>query len=439
MTTNEEAIRPAMTPELSAPAKARDSVIYPKRSGGWREPSAGVSVVASQSDGARRIGEFWIMATIAFLVFYSNYMVAPLIPALARAFGVPSYDLKWLIPGFSLIYGLATLLYGVLSDRFGRYPILRMLLGFAAVTTVSLSLARNAHQLVLLRLLSAAGTGGIVTIALSIIGDRYPYVVQGRPMGRMFGAIAAGMGFGSSFGPLLDPLLGWRNEMRILALGFGSASYWVHRHTTSNTILQRKSDSFRQYALEYRCILNAPRGGRTLAFIFANGSFHGGIFAWLGVFLAIKYHLGEIGIGLVLAGYGVPDLVMGFTIGSWADRFGRRYVVPIGFFWAAVCALLLAWLGTPVISALIITALSVGFDATHPMMSSIATSLDPKHRGQITGLATFSNFLGMAIGAIAFRGLLVRGFGSALTIFACIEFGVGALALHAFRAEAPAG
>ena len=91
------------------------------------------------------------------------------------------------------------------------------------------------------------------------------------------------------------------------------------------------------------------------------------------------------------------------------------------------------------ISALIITALSVGFDATHPMMSSIATSLDPKHRGQITGLATFSNFLGMAIGAIAFRGLLVRGFGSALSIFACIEFGVGALALRAFRAEVPVG
>ncbi len=429
-----------MKPSVATGCVAQtDTLIHPKASDEWREHSVGASVIDIQSDDARGIGEFWIMAAIAFLVFYSNYMVAPLIPALARAFGVHSYDLRWLIPGFSLIYGVATLLYGALSDRFGRYPILRILLGFAAVTTVSLSFAGNALQLVLLRLLSAAGTGGIVTIALSIVGDRYPYVVQGRPMGRMFGAIAAGMGFGSSLGPLLDPLLGWRNEMRILALGFGTAFYWVHQHTMSNTLLQRTSDSLRQYALEYRCILNAPRGGRTLAFIFANGAFHGGIFAWLGVFLASKYHLGEIGIGLVLAGYGVPDLVMGFTIGSWADRFGRRYVVPIGFFWAAVCALLLAWLGRPVISALIVTALSVGFDATHPMMSSIATSLDPKHRGQITGLATFSNFLGMAIGAIAFRGLLVRGFGSALTIFACIEFGVGTLALHAFRAEAPAG
>ncbi len=54
-------------PELSASAKARDSFIYPKASGGWREPSVGASVVAIESDGARGIGEFWIMATIAFL------------------------------------------------------------------------------------------------------------------------------------------------------------------------------------------------------------------------------------------------------------------------------------------------------------------------------------------------------------------------------------
>jgi predicted MFS family arabinose efflux permease len=377
------------------------------------------------------------MAAIAFLVAYSNYMVAPLIPALAREFGVRPYDLKWLIAGFSLLYGVATLLYGILSDRFGRYPVLRVLLGFAVATTVSLSFAMSARQLVLFRLLSAVGTGGIATIALSIIGDRYPYGVQGRPMGRMFGAIAAGMGLGSSLGPLLNPLLGWRNEMRILALGFGTAAYWISRREHSRAPRHTTNDSLLGYALEYRCILDTPRGGRTLGFIFANGAFHGGIFAWLGLLLASRYHLGEVGIGLVLAGYGLPDLLFGLVIGSWGDRYGRRYVVPMGFFWASICAFLLALHGTPLISALIITALSIGFDATHPLMSSITTSLDPRHRGQITGLATFSKFVGMAIGALVFRRLMVPHFSIALVCFASVEFGVGVLALYAFRAEAP--
>ena len=108
------------------------------------------------------------MVAIAFLVFYGNSMIAPLVPALAREFGVHPYDLKWLVPGFSLLYGAATLIYGPLSDRFGRYPVLRILLICASGTTLCLSFAMNAHQLLLLRLLSGAGTGGIATISLEI-------------------------------------------------------------------------------------------------------------------------------------------------------------------------------------------------------------------------------------------------------------------------------
>jgi predicted MFS family arabinose efflux permease len=149
--------------------------------------------------------ELCTMAAIVFLVFYNNFMIAPILPALARDFGVRPYDLNWLVSGFSLLYGVATLIYGVLSDRFGRYRVLRRLLCLASISILSLSFAVSAHQLVALRILSAAGTGGIATIALSVVGDRYPYEVQGRPMGLMFGAIAAGIGLGSSLGPLLKP------------------------------------------------------------------------------------------------------------------------------------------------------------------------------------------------------------------------------------------
>jgi predicted MFS family arabinose efflux permease len=399
--------------------------------------SIGIPSTLGQPEVVSVRAELRSMSAIAFLVFYSNSMIAPLIPALARGFGVHPYDLKWLIPGFSMLYGAATLLYGILSDRFGRYPVLRILLAFGAVATFSLSFAMSAQQLVLLRILSAAGTGGIATIALSIIGDHYPYTVQGRPMGRMYGAVAAGMGLGSSLGPLLNPLLGWRNELRILALGFGAAAYWVTRRFRNDVHPTNIDDSLWNYALEYRCILDAPRGGRTLAFIFANGAFHGGIFAWLGVLLAGRYHLGEIGIGLVLAGYGMPNLIFGAVIGSWGDRHGRRYVVPLGFLVASICALLLTMRSTPLISALIVTTLSAGFVATHPLMSSITTSLDPKHRGQITGLATFSNFVGTGLGALVFGRLMVPHFGVALVCFGCVEFAVGVLAFYAFRSEVP--
>ena len=380
--------------------------------------------------------DLWAMCAIAFLVYYCNYMVAPLIPAFCREFSALPDALGWLIPGFSIAYGVSTLCYGVLSDRFGRSPVLLILLPVASLTTLMISFATTAPELVTLRILCGIGSGGTVTIALASIGDQYSYVVQGRPMGLLFGASAAGMGLGSSLGPILNPVFGWRSEFRTLGCGLALIAIVVGLRTRSfSPAKQQRSYSFHEIAFEYLSILDSPRGRRTTAFIFCNGAFHGGIFAWLSVLLASRYHLGDLGIGIVLAGYGLPDLLFGAIIGGWGDRYGRRYVVPLGFLWAGVCALFLGLPVSPLLAALIIAALSVGFDATHPLMSSIATSLDPRHRGQVTGLATFTKFLGMAVGALAFQHLIGLSYSRALVVFGTFEIFVGLAATYAFRDE----
>ena len=381
--------------------------------------------------------QLWVMAAIAFAVFYSNYMVPPLIPALSREFSVTPYQLGWLIPGFLIPYGISTLVYGALSDRWGRTPMLVALLCFATTTLMMVSLARSWRTLIIARILSGLGCGGIVTIALAVVGDRYPYEVQGRPMGRMFGAIAAGIGFGSTLGPVLNPLVGWRNEFRGLACVCSLAALFILKMSKSATSVTMRMSSFDQVIREYLVVLEIPRGGRTMAFIFCNGAFHGGIFSWLSLLLISRYHLHDTGIGLALAGYGLPGIFLGAVIGRWGDRYGRRYVVPAGFFWAAGCAFLLILPSPRLVAAFVITALSVGFDATHPLMSSITTSLDPNHRGQITGLATFTNFVGMGIGAFCFQQLIAFRFTAALAIFASAQTLLGFAALYGFRGERP--
>jgi predicted MFS family arabinose efflux permease len=377
------------------------------------------------------------MAAIAFAVYYSNYMVAPLIPAFAREFSVPADQLGWLIPGYLIPYGISTLVYGALSDWWGRAGTLAALLCFAAATMIMVSFAGSWRTLIIARILSGVGCGGIVTIALAIVGDRYPYAIQGRPMGRMFGAIAAGIGFGSTLGPMLNPLLGWRNEFRVLAAACCLGALFIVKSGCSAIEVHKKPSSFGQVIREYLMVLDAPRGGRTMAFIFCNGAFHGGIFAWLGLLLTSRYHLHDMGVGLALTGYGLPGIFFGTIIGRWGDRYGRRYVVPFGFLWAAGCAFLLLPHSPRLVAAFVIAALSAGFDATHPLMSSITTSLDPKHRGQITGFASFANFLGMGIGALCFQHLIAFGFSTALTIFASAQTLSGLAALYGFRGELP--
>jgi predicted MFS family arabinose efflux permease len=381
--------------------------------------------------------QLWVMAAIAFAVFYSNYMVAPLIPALSHEFSVSPYQLGWLIPGFLIPYGISTLVYGALSDRWGRTPVLVTLLYFATMTMMLVSFAGSWRTLLIARILSGVGCGGIVTISLAIVGDRYPYEVQGRPMGRMFGGIAAGIGFGSTLGPMLNPLIGWRNEFRGLACVCCLVAAFIIKSNNSALKITRRLTPFRKVIREYLAVLEAPRGGRTLAFIFCNGAFHGGIFSWLALLLMNRYHLHDAGIGLALAGYGLPGIFFGTMIGKSADRYGRSYVVPAGFLWAAVCAFLLIPQSPRFVAAIVLTALSAGFDATQPLMSSITTSLDPSHRGQITGFATFTNFVGMGLGALCFQQLIAFGFTTGLAVFATAQALLGFTALYGFREERP--
>jgi predicted MFS family arabinose efflux permease len=420
--------------ELGEESKVSNLEIGFNVEGSIGKPRPVLMVEANPKNGESPL---WLMAVIAFTIAYSNYMMAPLIPALSHEFSVTPYQLGWLIPGFLVPYGISTLVYGALSDCWGRTPVLVTLLFFATTTMMFLSFAGSWRTLLIARILSGVGCGGIVTISLAIVGDRYPYEVQGRPMGRMFGAIAAGIGFGSTLGPILNPLVGWRNEFRALACVCCLAAAFIIKGNPSALRLIRRLASFDQVIREYLVVLEIPRGGRTLAFIFCNGAFHGGIFAWLGLLLMDRYHLHDTGIGLGLVGYGLPGIFLGAVIGKWADRYGRSIVVPAGFLWAALCAFLLIPRSPRFVAGLVIMALSVGFDATHPLMSSITTSLDPQHRGQITGLATFTNFVGMGIGAFCFQQLIAFRFSTALAIFASAQALLGFAALYDFREERP--
>ncbi len=142
-----------------------------------------------------------ILSAAAFLVFFGGYMVAPLIPALSHEFSATARQMGWVVPAYLLPYGVSTLFYGPLSDRFGRGRVLLIVLALATGATFLVSLAWSAPTLVLMRVLSGLSSGGVVTIGLALVGDMYPYAKLGRAMGWMFGAIAGGMAFGATLAP----------------------------------------------------------------------------------------------------------------------------------------------------------------------------------------------------------------------------------------------
>ena len=115
-------------------------------------------------------------------------------------------------------------------------------------------------------------------------------------------------------------------------------------------------------------LLADRRARRTYGYVLFNAVLHSGIYTWLGLYFARRYHLGETGIGLAVLGYGAPGFVFGPLIDRLADRRGRRALIPAGIAIGGIAALLLAAHLPLVAAALTVALLSLGYDLTQPLL-----------------------------------------------------------------------
>lgn len=380
----------------------------------------------------------WVLSAATFLIFFQAYMVAPLIPHLSTAFGVPVQAIGVVVPAYMIPYGVATLFYGPLSDRLGRRPIIFASLLAFVVFTLLTATAQSASQMIVWRLVTGLGASGVVPLALALMGDLFPYEQRGRSLGWLFGAMAGGAACGATVGVILQAFVGWR--MLFVGVGVVAACILVlllpHRALfpppSTRTVLS-VGETFRGY----RTLLTSGRGLRTYGYVLWNGMFHGGVFAWLGFYLARRYFLGDIGIGLALLGYGIPGFLLGPTIGRTADRWGRRWLVPAGLEVASISVALLIpkipLLMAPVLAA----TLSLGYDMTQPLLAGIVTNLDRKRVGQAMGLNVFFLFIGFGLGSLLFGEVLRLGFAPALAVFSVAQFVAALAAVMLFRWESP--
>jgi len=386
--------------------------------------------------GSKREAVLHVMAAAAFLVFFQAYLVAPLIPALSVEFHASTDFLGLLVPAYMLPYGISTLFYGPISDRFGRKPVILTLLGLMVVTMAGVATAITAVQMMVWRLLGGAITGGTVPIALALLGDIFPYEERGRPIGWIFGAAAGGMAFGSTLGAFMNPIIGWRREFLITAALSAAVLAFAFRvrHFMDGQIVAHPLSPGKSIA-GYWSLVTSKRGTRTYSYILLNSMFHSGVYSWLGLYFSQRYHLGDEGIGLALLGYGVPGMLFGPLFGHLADRVGRKRIIPLGILIGALAGAAFIPRAPLLWPVAITTVLSLGYDMSHPLLAGISTSLNPSRRGLAMGLNSFSLFSGYGLGALAFEPLLKYGFSTALAVFSAFQLCLAMLAIPLFGAE----
>lgn len=380
-----------------------------------------------------------VLAFAAFGVFFQIFMVAPLIPHLAEDLGASPQAVGAAVPAYMIPYGFATLGFGFLSDRLGRRPLMVASMVAFVVLTAATATAQSVEALVAWRLATGLGAAGVVPLTLALIGASFPFERRGRPLGWIFAAMAGGMAFGSSMGALAAPVLGWRGLfVAVGAVNLATlALLWRDRGALGEPHHER-APSLAGFVGGLRSLLASARGRRTYGYVLLNSVFHSGVYTWLGLYFSRHYGLGEVGIALAIIGYGVPGFLFGPSIGRAADRWGRRWILPIGLAVGAAGAAGLVPVAGVAAGAAAVLVLSLGYDLTQPLLAGIVTDLGgPKRGGQAMGLNVFMLFTGFGLGSLAFGEALRVDLSTALVVFAAGEALLAVAALAAFRGEQP--
>lgn len=377
-----------------------------------------------------------ILSAAAFLIFFQAYMVAPLIPRFTEIFNTSPQRIGLVVPIYLIPYGVATLFYGLLSDHLDRKRILLTSMSLFIVLMGLTATAQTADQLITWRLISGIGISGVVPLSLALMSALYPFEQRGRPLGWIFAAMSGGMAFGSTFGAILEPIIGWRlTFVGVSLLGvLVVALLWPYRNLLGESN-PNNAIRFSSLLRSYREILSNRRAKIVYSYVFLNGFFHSGVFTWLGLYLSRFYGLGEIAIGIVIVGWGVPGFLFGPYLGKLSDKHGRSLLIPVGLAVAALSTVVLFYRPDVIVVAIAVAFLSLGYDMTQPLLAGIVTSLSASRPGLTMGLNVFLLFTGFGVGSLVFGELIKYSFETALVVFVGLQIILTLAAIKLFKSE----
>ncbi len=344
-----------------------------------------------------------------FIDLVSFGIVIPLLPFYAKHFGASGTVVGFLLSVFSLMSFIMMPVWGRLSDRYGRRPILLMTLAVSVVAYIIFSLSTELWMLFLSRILSGIGNANISVVQAYISDITAP---ENRAKG--MGMIGAAFGLGFVFGPLIggvfsaDYFGAWKYALpSIIATGLSIMNFILAYLLLpeSLTVKEIAGDKPMWDFGHWKQILKSDLRWLILLFFIVTGAFSS-IYATFPLYiLESPFSLTSTGAGMFFVEIGVVTVIIqGGLIGKLSKLFGEKRLVFAGSILMA-----LGFLGLPLSALapginLFFLAMATGFIAlgasffTPSIMSLTSMAADPGQQGIILGVAQSIGSLGRMLG-----------------------------------------
>ena len=252
----------------------------------------------------------------------------PSLPSIARDFQTDGSTLQLSLTSYFIAMAIAQLIYGPVSDMFGRRPPLLVGMTIYFVGAVGCALAPSVHWLIIMRFVQGLGAGAGAVIARAVVRDLHTGPEAARLMSMLMLVF--------SISPLLAPLAGslivefgsWRDIFWVLT-GFGVlGGMLVNFGLRETRTREKRLESSVSSALSNYGLLLMDPYFLGIVGIAAFGMSSYMVYVSNSLFIIINHFgLSPSLYGLMFALNAVPFFIMSQLNGRLAKRFGLRRVV----------------------------------------------------------------------------------------------------------------
>lgn len=280
---------------------------------------------AKKSIGPRELTV--MMASLMALNALAIDAMLPAFPAMVRGLGLTDPNqIQYVISTFLAGTGIGALIYGPLSDRYGRKPILLIATVGAAVFSLACSIAPDFEIMLAMRFAHGLLAAAMGVLVVSVIRDQFEGDAMARRMSTIFLIFMIVPIVAPTIGQLVLLFAGWRVIFDLMALMAVAAAIWVYLRLPE-TLAPENVIPIEPHALARAwkiVVLNRNSAG----YMVGAGIVQGALFGYLNssqqlfdkVFGAADFF--TIGFAIIAVGIAVSN----FTNSRIVERFGARRV-----------------------------------------------------------------------------------------------------------------
>ena len=387
------------------------------------------------------------MAVLFFIVFIDLLgfgIVIPLLPFYAEHFGASPDRVTLVMASYSLAQFVFAPIWGRLSDRFGRRPILLVSLVFSIASYLWLGFADALWMLYGARLLAGAGAGNIAA-AQAYVADITP--PEGRAKG--MGMVGAALGLGFTIGPALGGLIAGADPTAaavalpafvaaaLSATAFVGTLVFLRESLPAGAARLPRPSRWRMAQAAF----GRPDLRRLVLLLFITVTVFAGMETTFALWANRAFGWGPRQVGAMFFFLGMVMIVIqGGLIGRLSRRFGEARLLVAGSLAFVVGLAGLPLAGSLPLVLLATALLALGMGLASPSANSlISRRAGAGEQGGILGVAQSASSLARIVGpALAGAAFAQWGRNAPYYLSAVVMLLVVALAISVLRGEATA-